>query len=98
MRFMLAVAIAALAACGQAPADTAGAPAASEAIAAVAPTGPSKGIDGWEIDMTAYGQIGSALPAFAGRDAKGKDVTAEALRNRWTIIGVWTVRWRIWRR
>ena len=91
MRFMLfAASISALAACGQAPADNVEATPATEAIAAVAPAGPSKGIDGWEIDMTAYGKIGSAIPAFAGKLANGTEVTAEGLRGRWTIIGVWT--------
>lgn len=90
MRFMLfAASISALAACGQAPADNVEATPATEAIAAVAPAGPSKGIDGWEIDMTAYGKIGSAIPAFAGKLANGTEVTAEGLRGHWTIIGVW---------
>lgn len=90
MRFMLfAASIAALAACGQVPADNVEAAPATEAIAAVAPAGPSKGIDGWEIDMTAYGKIGSAIPAFAGKLANGTEVTAEGLRGRWTIVGVW---------
>lgn len=90
MRFMLfAASIAALGACGQVPADNVEAKPATEAIAAVAPAGPSKGIDGWEIDMTAYGKIGGAVPAFAGKLADGTEVTAERLRGRWTIIGVW---------
>lgn len=90
MRFMLfAASIAALAACGQAPAGTADVTPAADAIAAVAPAGPSKGIDGWEIDMTAYGKIGTPLPAFAGKLADSKEATAEGLRNRWTIIGIW---------
>jgi hypothetical protein len=91
MRFMLfAASVVLLGACSQAPAGNVDATPATEAIAAVAPAGPSKGIDGWEIDMTAYGNIGSALPAFAGKLADGKEVTAEGLRNRWTIIGVWS--------
>lgn len=90
MRFMLfAASIAALAACGQVPADNVEATPATEAIAAVAPAGPSKGIDGWEIDMTAYGKIGSAIPAFAGKLANSTEVTAEGLRGHWTIVGVW---------
>jgi hypothetical protein len=92
MRFMLVTAsLAALASCGQPPADpveAAGAPAA--VAAAAAPTGQSSGIDGWEIDMTAYAKIGSALPAFAGKLADNTEITAEALRGHWTIIGVWT--------
>ena len=91
MRLMLfAASIAALAACGQVPADNVEATPAIEAIAAVAPAGPSKGVDGWEIDMTAYGKIGSAIPAFAGKLANGTEVTAEGLRGRWTIIGIWS--------
>ncbi len=91
MRFMLfAASIATLAACGQVPADNVEAAHAAESIAAVAPASPSQGIDGWEIDMTAYGKIGSAIPAFAGKLANGMEVTAEGLRGRWTIIGVWT--------
>ena len=91
MRFMLfAASVAALAACGQVPADNVEATPATEAIAAVAPAGPSRGIDGWEIDMTAYGKIGGPVPAFAGKLADGKEVIAEGLRDRWTIIGIWS--------
>lgn len=90
MRFMLfAASIAALTACGQPPVEHATATPATGSIAAVAPAGSTQGVDGWEIDMTAYGQIGSALPAFAGKLADGKEITAEALRGHWTIIGVW---------
>lgn len=90
MRFMFfAASIAALAACGQAPVENVDVTPATEAVAAVAPAGPSQGIDGWEIDMTAYGKIGGPLPAFAGKLADSKEVTAEGLRNRWTIVGIW---------
>lgn len=41
--------------------------------------------------MTAYGKIGGAVPAFAGKLADGTEVTAEGLRGHWTIIGLWPV-------
>lgn len=83
---LLAMSFAALTACGQAPAADQALTVAPEGVA---PAGPTAGIDGWEIDMTAYGQIGATLPAFAGKLADGKEIVAESLRGHWTILGVW---------
>lgn len=91
MRFILAaVTTAVLATCSPAPVDTVEVAPASDGITAMAPAGPSQGIAGWEIDMTAYGKIGSALPTFAGKSPDGTEITAEALRGHWTIVGVWS--------
>lgn len=86
---LFAASIAALAACGQPPADTATTPAETPAPAPVAPPAASAAIDGWEIDQTAYAKVGSILPTYAVKQANGADATAEALRGRWTILGVW---------
>lgn len=86
---LFAASIAALAACGQPPADTATTPAETPAPAPVAPPAASAAIDGWEIDQTAYAKVGSILPTYSVKQANGADATAEALRGRWTILGVW---------
>lgn len=85
---LFAASLIALAACGQPPADTAQAPPAP-APTAVAQPATTAGVDGWEIDMTAYGKIGSVLPAYSVKQANGTDATAETLRGHWTILGVW---------
>jgi hypothetical protein len=90
MRFiLLAASLASLAACGQEPAGKTGEVASQPPNVTTSPSLPTLGVDGWEIDMTAYGRIGSALPAFAGNLADGAEITTESLRGRWTIIGVW---------
>lgn len=91
MRILVTAAIlSALAACGQPPAEIASeAPPAEATTPAVAP-GPSAGIDGWEIDMTAYSQNGQALPAFTLKKDDGSNVPSTSLRDRWTIVGVWS--------
>jgi hypothetical protein len=48
---------------------------------------PRSSIEGWETDFTAYASIGSALPNFSGPQSGGPDLTQEALRERWTILG-----------
>lgn len=88
MRTILLATIAvALSACGQPPAAT-DAPVVATSAPAPVPAA-SAGVDGWEIDMTAYSQIGAVLPAFSITQPDGKDATAEALRGHWTILGVW---------
>lgn len=90
MRAIATAAIAlTLAACGQPPVETPPEVAAAEATQQAAAPGVSAGVDGWEIDMTAYGRIGSALPAFKAEKGD-KDISAEALRGRWTIVGIVT--------
>jgi hypothetical protein len=84
---MFAASLAVLGACGQPPAVI-----ESPTVETSTPTptpGASAGVDGWEIDMTAYSQIGAMLPAFSVKQPDGKDATAEALRGHWTILGVW---------
>lgn len=85
---LFAASIAALAACGQAPAEPVQA-SAEQVSPAVAPAPAPAAIDGWEIDQTAYSKVGSALTAYSVKQANGKDATAEALRGHWTILGVW---------
>lgn len=80
--------LASLSACGQPPAETAQTPAAATP-ATVAPPANSAAVDGWEIDMTAYSKIGSALPAYSLKQADGSTATPESLRGHWTILGVW---------
>lgn len=86
---ILAAVLAGAAACSQPPADTVSAVPPSEATPPAVAPGPSAGIDGWEIDMTAYAQNGQALPAFTLRKGDGADFTSASLRDRWTILGVW---------
>jgi hypothetical protein len=78
----------ALSACGQPPAEVAAAPTETEAPPPAAI--PSAGIDGWEIDQTAYAKNSSPLPALSGKKPDGSDFTSESLRDRWTILGVWS--------
>ena len=85
--FCFAVSFATLAACSPAPADTAQ-EAAQPVATAVAPA-RTAGIDGWEIDMTAYSKVGTVLPAYVVKQPNGTDATPEALRGHWTILGVW---------
>jgi hypothetical protein len=86
---IIAIAISALAGCGQPPPETPPEVAAAEATEPAAAPGASDGIDGWEIDMTAYDKIGAQLPAFTVKTAGGAATTSESLRGRWTILGVW---------
>jgi hypothetical protein len=85
--FCFAVSFATLAACSPAPADTAQ-EAAQPVATAVAPA-RTAGIDGWEIDMTAYSKVGTLLPAYVVKQPNGTDATPETLRGHWTILGVW---------
>jgi hypothetical protein len=78
----------ALAACGQPQAESAAAPAENEAPPVTAL--PLSGIDGWEIDQTAFAKINTPLPALAGKKPDGSEFTAESLRGRWTILGLWS--------
>lgn len=88
MRTILVVtSFAALAACSPAPVETAQAPSQPSALT-VAPA-KAGGIDGWEIDMTAYSRIGTLLPSYAVKQPDGSNATPEALRGHWTILGVW---------
>lgn len=90
MRMFVSVfVVAALAACGQPPAEIPPEVAAAEATEPTVAPGPSAGVDGWEIDMTAYGQIGSQLAAFRATGTDGAEITQETLRGRWTILGLW---------
>ncbi len=90
MRTILILALATgLAACEQPAPDMPPDVVAAEATEPTAAPGPSAGIDGWEIDMTAYERNGQALTNFVVKEADGTDITPESLRNRWTILGVW---------
>lgn len=90
MRAVLSAALAlGLAACGPSPVEPPPETAAAEATPQTVAPGASAGVDGWEIDMTAYGRIGSTLPPFTAATG-GQDITADRLRGRWTIIGVVT--------
>jgi hypothetical protein len=84
----LILATLALAGCGQPQAEVAAAPTENEAPPVAAAL--SAGIDGWEIDQTAYTRNSSALPALAGKKADGSEFTSESLRGRWTILGLWS--------
>lgn len=75
------------AACSPAPAEPVQAQ-PQPAVATDAPA-PSAGIDGWEIDMTAYSKVGTVLPAYSVKQPNGTDATPEALRGHWTILGIW---------
>jgi hypothetical protein len=90
MRTMIfAAAGLALAACGQAPTETAATPAEASDAPSVAPT-PSAAIDGWEIDQTAYESINTPLPALTAAKPDGSTFTSDSLRGRWTILGLWS--------
>lgn len=90
MRAVISTSIAlALAACGQPPVETPPEAAAAEATPQAVAPGASAGVDGWEIDMTAYGKIGAALPPFTATKGDG-EISTDTLRGRWTIIGVVT--------
>jgi len=90
MRAILTATVAfTLTACEQPAPDMPPEIAAAEATPQAAAPGPSAGVDGWEIDMTAYGRIGSSLPAFSAMSGDAA-ITAETLRGRWTILGVMT--------
>ena len=84
---LFAASFATLAACSPAPSETAEAP-PQPTVAAVDPAA-SAGIDGWEIDMTAYAKVGTVLPAYSVKQPNGADATPEALRGHWTILGIW---------
>lgn len=84
---LFAASFAALAACSPAPVETAQAP-TQPGIATVTQA-KTAGIDGWEIDMTAYSRIGTLLPAYSVKQPNGMDATQEALRGHWTILGIW---------
>jgi hypothetical protein len=77
--FCFAVSFATLAACSPAPVDTAQ-EAAQPVATAVAPA-RTAGIDGWEIDMTAYSKVGTLLPAYVVKQPNGTDATPES--NAW---------------
>jgi hypothetical protein len=87
-QFLFAVSFATLAACSPAPAEpvqaSSGPTAATDAPAATA------GIDGWEIDMTAYSKVGTLLPTYSVKQPNGSDATPDALRGHWTILGIWS--------
>lgn len=89
MRLMIFAASLTLAACGQPVTD----PVASQAATLEAPpvaVAPSAAIDGWEIDQTAYAKINTQLPVLTGATPDGASFTAESLRGRWTILGLWS--------
>lgn len=88
MRLLIVAAAAlSLSACGQPQPGSAAAPAQIEAPPAAAI--PSAAIDGWEIDQTAYAKINTPLPPLTGTRPDASAFTSEALRGRWTILGVW---------
>ena len=84
---IFAASIASLAACSPAAVETVQPP--SQPSAATVAPAKVAGIDGWEIDMTAYSKIGTALPAYSVKQADGTDATPEKLRGHWTILGIW---------
>ena len=84
---LFAASFATLAACSPAPTETAQTP-SEPAVLAATPT-VSPGIDGWEIDMTAYSKVGTVLPAYSVKQLDGTYATPEALRGHWTILGIW---------
>ncbi len=86
-KFLFAASFATLAACSPAPADPVQAP--PESAAPTDTPATTAGIDGWEIDMTAYSKIGTVLPAYSVKQPNGADATREALRGHWTILGIW---------
>jgi len=97
MRTTALVAFLMLAACDQPPSGNPPAapslpqPAvdASQLPGAQRPSAPIAAVEGWEISSTAYSLIGATLPAFAGKLAYDEMFSAESLRNKWTILGVW---------
>ena len=84
-----AVASLALSACGQPAAQNTPAPAESPAPAPAPPVAPAP-IDGWEIAPTAYTKLSTPLPALSGTKPDGSAFTHESLRDRWTILGLWS--------
>ena len=76
-------------ACGQAETEIAAVPAATEEAPPAAAM-PSAAIDGWEVDQTAYALSNTALPAMTGTRPDGSAFTTEAMRGRWTILGLWS--------
>lgn len=85
---LFAVSLTLLAACGQPPADVKQSSLDEPRNEAARPA-TSAGIDGWEVDMTAYSRIGSTLPIFSVKQPAGAETTSETLRGHWTILGVW---------
>jgi len=79
----------AITACGQAETEIAAVPAATEEAPPAAAM-PSAAIDGWEVDQTAYALSNTALPAMTGTRPDGSAFTTEAMRGRWTILGLWS--------
>src|SRR5262245_38376646 len=47
-------------------------------------------VEGWSMDRAAWSLVGEKLPSFSVKQNDGKTLTSESLRNRWTILGVWT--------
>lgn len=84
---VFAVSFATLAACSPAPTETVQAP--SQPSAATVEPARTAGIDGWEIDMTAYSKVGTVLPTYSVKQPDGSNATPEALRGHWTILGIW---------
>lgn len=79
----------AITACGQAETEIAAVPAATEEAPPAAAM-PSAAIGGWEVDQTAYALSNTALPAMTGTRPDGSAFTTEAMRGRWTILGLWS--------
>lgn len=89
MRLIALASVLALAACGQPPAESSAPPAPEAATPEPPAPSTSASILGWDTATSAYAKIGTTLPAFTARKGDGSEITAEALRGRWTILGVW---------
>jgi hypothetical protein len=89
VRLITLAAVLTLAACGQPPAESSAPPAPEAATPEAAAPSTSASIEGWDTATSAYAKIGTTLPAFTARKEDGSEITAEALRGRWTILGLW---------
>lgn len=89
MRLIALAAVLTFAACGQPPAESSAPPTPEAATPEPPAPSTSASILGWDTATSAYAKIGTTLPAFTARKGDGSEITAEALRGRWTILGVW---------
>lgn len=65
-------------------------PAPDQQKTATATNSKPASVEGWLTDRMTYALAGAKLPAFSARQNDGRTLTSDALRNRWTILGVWT--------
>lgn len=81
---VVAVLVLSLGACGQPQTQEAAAPPAAQAAEAppTSTDAASASVEGWDIDPEAFAGIGTVVP-----ELPGDQITRDALRDRWTILG-----------